>query len=185
MHFKKHGIRWSLFLCAAMVSLGVSAEQRSGFYLSGGIGGHRNNILISDPSVTYYDQNFNGLQTSFKIGGYLNPNFSLYYHREALFFKDNTDARIISGLSGIGGTYYFDREGGLYIETGLGISDLSDNTNNVSWDNGGAFLLGFGSELTPHIQFGGNLMYGVTTSPYDATRETEVTSLGFKVEFKL
>lgn len=173
-------------ITAGLLSTGIAqAETRSGFYLSGGLGITSVDLEAVEAGQTLAESRFSGFGTAFKIGGYINPNFALYYHREAAWFKDDDGDRWIGGLSGIGGSYYFEQEGGAYLEAALGFSDLSMVEYDEAFNTGGAVLLGAGGEVNDHLQIGAFLMGSNTEDPYYPEVSIEQFTIGVKLELKL
>lgn len=175
----------SLITVGLMSSGAALADPRSGFYLSGGLGITSVDLEAVEGGQTLAESRYRGFGTAFKIGGYINPNFALYYHREAAWFKDDGGDRWVGGLSGIGGSYYFEPEGGAYLEVALGLSDLGMVEYNEAFNSGGAFLLGAGGELNDHLQLGAYLMGSNTEDPYYPEVSIEQFTVGVKLELKL
>ncbi|WP_028671904.1 hypothetical protein [Saccharospirillum impatiens] len=175
----------SLITAGALSSGIAMADSRSGFYLSGGLGITSVGIEVVEANQTYADSRYRGFGTAVKIGGYINPNFALYYHREAAWFQDDDGDRWVGGLAGIGGSYYFEPQGGAYMEISLGISDLSMVDYNAAFNSGGALLIGVGGEVTDHLQLGAYFMGSDTTDPYYPEVTIEQRTIGVKLELKL
>ena len=168
---------------ASALSPSVLAEQRSGFYLSGGLGISSNKYEEDWDSDSHSFSNA-GLATSFKIGGYLSPNMALYYQREASFWQwSEADANIYGGLTGIGATYYFQPSRGPYVAAGIGLGDIVfEDTGDV----GLGMSVGAGYEFSDHIQLGVVYTYtSVEESYYLSDREVSTTAFSGKIEFKL
>ncbi|MEX0623675.1 MAG: hypothetical protein WD251_07195, partial [Saccharospirillum sp.] len=125
-----------------------------------------------------------GILTSFKIGGHINPNFALYYQREASFFSDDSGTTAVAGLTGIGGTYYFEQAGGLYLEGGLGLGDFTtEDTELVGI--GGASMIGIGGEITDHLEGGAVFMATSTEETSLDGLEYDTLTIGVKLTLKL
>lgn len=185
-----HLHKLALFSPILLVSALSFADNstRSGFYLSGGAGLHSTELTMTIDGWGQITETNNGFLTAIKLGGYLNPQFALYYLREAAWWSDPdvNNALVTSGITGIGGSYYFNASGGGYLEFGVGFGDLAVNDNGtLSTEVGGAVQFGGGVEVTDHIQIGGTIL---TTSIPDSYY-TDVTysafTLAAKVEFKL
>lgn len=174
-----------IFLNLAILphSFAEDSPERSGFYLSGGLGLHATeSTLIIDDYGEFADSS-SGLLTSFKVGGYLNPTFAIYYIREAAWWTVDTYS-YVAGISGVGGTYYFKPVSGGYLEFAVGFGDYTlrdfDDT-----DVGTAIQIGAGFELTENIQLGGSLIS--TDIPDDYYYDVTYTNfiVAAKVEYKL
>jgi hypothetical protein len=178
-------ISLSLFATSFLISGIAMAEDRSGFYLSGGLGLTSVGIEVVDGNQTAGEDRFRGFGTAVKIGGYINPNFALYYHREAAWFNDNNGDRWIGGLTGLGGSYYFEPQGGAYLEFALGFSDLGMLEYETSFNSGGALLFGAGGEVTDNLQAGAFFMSSDTEDALNPDVTIEQFTLGVKLELKL
>lgn len=169
---------------ALLTSNVCSADNRSGFYLSGGLGVSSSSVEATYGTSSSEESGYSGFLTSVKVGGYINPNFALYYQREAAWFSDDNDNDWLTGLTGIGGTYYFDRSGGVYLEAGLGLGDfMLRNTGEVA--TGGAAMFGVGGEINDHLQAGIELMSTSTEDPYTAGLEYDIFTMAAKFELKI
>ncbi len=172
---------------ALVVTLGspfVNADDREGFFLAGGIGLNTNTFKASYAGNSASESGYRGILTSFKIGGHINPNFALYYQREASFFDDEEGTGAVAGLSGIGGTYYFDKSGGLYIEGGLGLGDFTVDDANLE-GIGGASMVGLGAEINDHLEGGVVLMATSTEETELDGLEYDTLTIGLKLTLKL
>ncbi|TXR54030.1 outer membrane beta-barrel protein [Reinekea thalattae] len=164
----------------------VPQDKRSGFYLSGGIGLHYMNydLLINDG--LYASETNYGAVSSVKIGGYLTPQFALYYVRDAAWWNDeDVDSTMLTGLAGIGGSYYFSpNTPSTFLEFGLGVGDIQ-NTTYSTGESGGAVMIGLGREITPHIQLSGNILSTSIDDSYYSNVIYETSAIYVKLEFKL
>ncbi|MFG1495059.1 outer membrane beta-barrel protein [Saccharospirillum sp. HFRX-1] len=167
-----------------IVSAYTLAENRSGFYLSGGLGLHQTTVTQAQ-NGSEVDDSFSGLNTSFKLGGYLNPNLALYYQRELALFSDDESYLTLSGLMGLGGTYYLSDQGGLYIEAGVGLGNVSNAAVGGFEGLGRAFMVGAGFETSSHTQVGGLIQYVTAEDDDDSSWETDALTIGIKAELKL
>lgn len=126
--------------------------NRQGFVLGFGIGGHTIDV---NNNVDY-----SGLATSFKIGGGFNQNFLLYYVRDASWYSVNSGTTFVSGITGVGGSFYLSANApSVYILGGIGIGDLAAPfETNVSSSTGDAVLFGLGFEFSPHVSIEGKIL---------------------------
>lgn len=171
-------------LVVALGSSFVKADDRKGFFLAGGLGLATNTFEASYAGNSASESGYRGLLTSFKIGGHINPNFALYYQREASFFSDEGNTGVVTGLMGIGGTYYFEKTGGLYIEGGLGLGDFTSEDEGLE-GIGGASMFGIGGEINDHLE-GGVIMMATSTEETSLDGlEYDAFTIGLKLTFKL
>ncbi len=171
----------------AVLSAYAEAEPRKGFYLSGGFGIHSSEFSATYEGDTLSEDN-GGIHTSFKIGGHIQPQFALYFVREASWWNDQEmDETLVSGLTGIGGTYYFEPQvGSGYIEFGLGIGDVTAvNDPDIEPLIGTAYTLGLGLEATEHLQFA--LVYSKSDTSIEDLPGVDFanSAIAGKVELKL
>ena len=158
-------------------------DDRGGLYLSFGLGGHSTSF-----DVVGFEEESNselGLATSFKLGGYITPQFAIYYQREAGFWmvEEAEDAIFLTGLSGIGATVYAEPYLGMYLEGGLGFGELAViESGNVEAVPGRAVMLGVGNELTAHSQIGFVYLSGLVE---DSGIGLGTSTFAAKLEFKL
>jgi len=127
-----------------------------------GLGIQKTNI--NERNLNAASNSETGMATSFKIGGGITQRFSLYYVRSASWFNapytedsNTSDIYYVSGLSGLGASYYFQNSApSAYITSAIGIGDfaapLEDDIDSDT-DTGSAFMVGGGYELNKHIQF--------------------------------
>jgi hypothetical protein len=107
------------------------------------------------------NKNAHALATSFKIGYGFNEQFSVYYFNDVSWFRfdaDKADDTYTSGISGIGGNYYLDPCGPWYITAGIGMGSYG-NFSEKETLTGGAFMLGAGYEVAPHMQVEGKITF--------------------------
>lgn len=161
----------------------ATGQDRSGFYLSGGLGAHS-----SDFENVFGEASYGGLLTSFKIGGHLSPQFALYFQREAAWFRVEdgfNDILYVTGITGLGGTYWFSNQTGTgYIEGGVGLADFSAVSEpNAEPVYGAGVAIGGGYELSPNVQVGGILVGSSVENDFGVS--TSVRTLAVKLELKL
>jgi len=137
-------------------------DDRKGFMIGIGLGIQKTNI--NERNLNAASNSETGMATSFKIGGGITQRFSLYYVRSASWFNapytedsNTSDIYYVSGLSGLGASYYFQNSApSAYITSAIGIGDfaapLEDDIDSDT-DTGSAFMVGGGYELNKHIQF--------------------------------
>jgi len=173
-----------LVASAILLTSGLAQADRSKFFLAGGVGLGTNSVKT--------DENLdaeNGLVGSLKIGGLINNQHAIYFHRQLSWFSfDNGQNQTLDGYSGIsavGYTYYLNPEiGSPYFETSIGLGDFY-NIDGDQHFTGNAFLIGAGYELNKHVQFGAS--FEQSNTEYELNSEFEIThrSIAAKVEFKL
>lgn len=144
-------------LAAAIASFGAihaHAEDRSGFYFGGGLGAHLSNLKAEQNGLSGSETNL-GWSTSFKMGGYVTPTLALYFVREAVWWSDeDLDGDVlVTGLSGIGSTYYFNTGDSFYLEAGVGVGDF-ENIATGEAESGIGAMFGAGYEFSDHFQVG-------------------------------
>ena len=134
--------------------------ERKGFIIGVGAGLHRVNMdydNIDDPDAKF------GLATSLKIGGGITNQFTLYYVRNASWFKfeeDHKSYTAVTGISGIGATYYFSPTAPSgYILGAIGVGDIdAPFEDDVDGETGSAFMIGGGYEFSPHVHIEGTFI---------------------------
>jgi len=171
-------------LVLAMGSTFAHAEDRSGFFLAGGLGLGTNAMEASFNGATESESGNGGVITSFKIGGHINPNFALYYQNEVSFFDDSGDNGYTAGMSGIGGTYYLDQSGGFYLEGGLGLGVFVSDTGLIE-GTGVGVLFGAGTEINDNLEAGLIFMSTSTEDSYWEGLEYGTKTFGAKLTLKL
>lgn len=173
-------------LALAMSSTFAQAEDRSGFFLAGGIGLGTNTMEATDTYNGYSESvsGNGGMITSLKVGGHINPNFALYYQNEVSYFNDSYNYGYTAGMTGIGGTYYFDQSGGFFLEGGLGLGVFVRDDGWIQGSGGGA-LVGFGTEVNDNLEVGLVFMSTSTNDPYWEGVEFGTKTFGAKLTLKL
>lgn len=168
----------------------AQADQRGGFYLSGGLGLHGSTLERTHDysDLVLYSDESRGLHSSIKIGAYLGRQFALYYVREASWFSiEGDNNRYVIGLAGLGGTAYFNRDyGSGYFEFALGAGDFTNATTAaLETDRGGAAMLGLGYEFTKNLQLGVVTQAVVLPDFYYYDVTITQTTVAAKLELKL
>jgi len=187
---EKNVVRFGLAGILLASSLSTIADDRSGVYLSGGLGLQRTSLTLSQ-NGNEADDSFGGISTSFKLGGYVNQNLALYYQMEQSVFADDSlydsdsSYLVLSRLMGLGGTYYLSDQGGAYVEAGLGLGNISHAAVDAFKGLGQAFMVGVGYETSPHTQVGGLIQYVKAEDKDDSSFEAGAFSFGIKAELKL
>lgn len=178
-----------LIALAILMTSGLAQADRSKFLLAGGLGFGINSLSSeNNGSETDYDSDA-GLVTSFKIGGVVDQQHAIYYHRQASWFSFDNNAttgnRAISGIMGVGYTYYVEPTvGSPYVEASIGLGDFVDVDGEDVY-TGTALLVGAGYELSEHIQVGGTITVNSTESSDNPDVTVNHRSIAAKVEFKL
>jgi len=134
-------------------------DDRKGFLIGLGLGFQKTNIDATNANTP--NDSETGLATSFKVGGGITEQFSLYYVRSASWFNapysegsNTSDIYYSSGLSGLGASYYFQKNTPSgYITGAFGIGDFAAPLeDDIDADTGSAFMVGGGYEIDKHIQ---------------------------------
>lgn len=179
-----------LIAAAILLISGLAHADRNQLFLGAGAGFGVNNVSTDENGFeTEYNANA-GLVTSFKIGRVINQQHAIYYQRQASRFLfgivSSTNTEAISGITGIGYTYYVSPTvGSPYIEAALGFGDFIINVDGINDYAGRAFLIGGGYELSEHVQVGGTFEISSTTNPGILALIVNHSSIAAKVEFKL
>lgn len=142
--------------------------SREGWHGGLGIGGH-----ITSFDFNGYDgfDSEGGIATSIKIGYNFTEQISLEYIRNASWYTLSNDT-FISGLSGIGATYYFlPQQETWYAGLALGLGDFV-NLDDKGSETGSAFMATVGYEFAPHWQAEAVWMTTSITDSYDDTLDT-------------
>jgi len=134
-------------------SLEAVDEQKEGFIIGLGIGMSSINTEVSFGGYDWDERSF-ALATSFKIGYGFTNQFLLYYTNDISWYgydNDPYDDTYISGMSGIGVSYYLEENSPYYVMGAIGIGSYSNFTEGDS-ETGSAFSVGVGYEVSPHFQ---------------------------------
>jgi hypothetical protein len=147
-------ILFSSILATMLTLSSVEAfdEQREGFILSLGAGISSVNTDIKVGSSDFDDSSF-GLATSFKIGYGFTNQFLLYYVNDVSWYgydNDSNDDTYTSGLTGVGVSYYIDESSPYYVMGAVGFGSFVNFSENQG-ENGSAFSIGAGYEVSPHF----------------------------------
>lgn len=154
--------------------------ERKGFIIGIGAGLHRVSMDYEGPYADP-DEEF-GLATSLKIGGGITNQFALYYVRNASWYKlegydDSFTA--VTGISGIGATYYFSPTAPSgYILGAIGVGDIdAPFEDDIDGETGSAIMIGGGYEFSPHVHIEGTFIStDIDVGPTDlTTRAFQVT----------
>jgi hypothetical protein len=155
-----------LLMCVLVIGLAATdatASGRKGFMLGVGLGAgftwHKTEL---DPMTSDFLDLEHGAWHEFGIAdalriGYAPTNqIQIYLGGTAMFMDvEGESSQMVSGLSGLGVTYFFDEEApSLFSVAGVGYSFWLDRTEGVSRDDLSSrpgWLLGLGYELAPHI----------------------------------
>ena len=175
-----------LFFCTLSISVISAAEEITSrdLYLSGGVGFHGTGLAFLLDDVTYSTQINKGILTSFKLGGYLTPNFAAYFQRQSVWWT-YVNSIVVSDINGIGGTVYFNQNL-MYFELGLGVGGLDVVDSGLTRkQTGSAFLIGYGIEATDNIQVGIVTLATSISDSENLSFEYETFTTAIKIEFKL
>jgi len=130
-------------------------NHRKGFLFSIGAGMSRINMEVTPKFQGYSaDDNSFGFDTSFKIGYGFTDQFLLYYINDVTWYKsdlDYDDDTYVSGITGIGITYYPKENEPWYIMGGIGVGSYINISKDES-DTGSAYIFGAGYEISSHFQ---------------------------------
>lgn len=165
--------------------------------------GNRKGLIIGiGAGAAYVDMDFEspikseskvGLATSLKIGGGITDQFALYYVRNASWFsyqmkaeyvyngqtlKEELDKEtFVTGISGIGATYYFKTEAPSgYILGAIGIGDVATPFADDSHsESGSAFMIGGGYEFSPHVHAEGTVLMADIDDAHLKTNAIQIT----------
>ncbi len=176
---KLRAIALSLALAAAATSAHAGAD-RQGFIIGLGIG-YGNQGIDNDN----FEDSYNGVATSFMIGGGISNQFTLYYLNDGQFFTvdnatqpENDGDLWAAGLTGIGGTYYFSPTSpSAYIGVGVGVTSLFDiSDSNVSSYMGTGFAFAAGFEFARHLNVELSLLRGSAENEDDSSDTVDLAA---------
>jgi len=141
-------------LCALLLSSSEAFdEQKEGFLVGFGVGVSSINTEADFNYISVEERN-TGLATSFKLGYGFSNQFLLYYSNDVTWYgydNDPNDDTYISGMSGIGISYFLNENDPYYLMGAIGIGSFS-NFSEGKGDTGSAFSLGVGYEIAYHTQ---------------------------------
>lgn len=161
----------AIFLSANVTDAHAWDKQRKGFVL--GLGG--------GPALTSINEEFLGLSsrrnklglyTDFRIGYAPENNWMICYINKVSWFGSEVtystdfdwhvkDMTIMSAITGVGFSYYFNRESpSPFVTGGVGASSFSFPFEDLEGTMGAAFFAGGGYEFTPRWSFEGNFTWG-------------------------
>lgn len=185
-----------LFLLVLFVVISLSHSafaldgNRKGFIIGIGAGASYVDMDFESP---YTSESKIGLATSLKIGGGITDQFALYYVRNASWFSYQIKAEqvingqtyraegdketFITGISGIGATYYLKTEAPSgYILGGIGIGDVATPfADDSDSESGSAFMIGGGYEFSPHVHVEGTILMTDIDDAHLKTNAIQVT----------
>ena len=177
-----------LFLCVSSFGIAEIAydNHRQGFII-GGLGGIAANAwkeLRND--VTYADGTNIALHIDLRIGGgFKGDKFMLYYWDvmnwlTPIFIAGDTTDFTISGITGIGVSYYFKPTSpSLYINAGTGISMWYRYIDGIIFGPG--FMGGIGYEFARHWSVECGVMWGHPIWGYPFEAEYKINSLSISL----
>jgi len=135
-------------------------NKKEGFIL--GVGGGYHNTEINQENIS--NKYFKGFASSLKVGVGITDNLLAYYIREASWYKEENSTQSkdihVSGISGIGVSYYIQNNKfnyPIYIIGALGLSDLL-NTRKFTDDTGFGYIVGLGYEIKDHVSIEAKMM---------------------------
>lgn len=169
-------------LCGVSFSASAFDNSRQGFFFSVGGGVHGISAENNSGFGTDQSESAGGFATSFKIGGGISEQFSLYYIRNASWFKSQVDSSssytVLAGISGIGGSYYLQPSSpSAYVMGAIGIGDYdAPFATNIDLEVGGALLFGAGYEFSKHKMLEASMLF-VDTSDDSNLDERSFNSL--------
>jgi len=157
-----NSLRMLLTACVLVAPSFAAAfdNERSGFMLGIGAGLHTIGLDFNYNGVTIASDSESGIATSFRIGWGFTDQFSLYYVRNASWYRapyfdgiSLYDTTFAVGIMGVGGTYYFSPSApSAYFLGALGLGDISAPfDSDIDSDTGIAYMLGVGYEFVTHV----------------------------------
>jgi len=167
-------------------------NERRGFVIGLGAGLHTLDIDYKYSGELLASQSEKGIATSFKIGFGVTNQFLVYYVRKASWFNapvfdgvSVSDTTIISGISGIGVSYYLSGSApSAYFLGAFGIGDLSAPFESaIETDTGSAYMFGAGYEVSEHVQFEATILKTNIDSKDDANFVLESSSIQFTANY--
>lgn len=155
--------RYLLAICILLISQTARAfdDHREGFILGFGAGLHHTTLDFTYRGAKIESDSKGGLATSLKIGAGITDQFSIYYVRNASWYRapisngiTTSDTLYTVGISGVGVTYYLSPTApSWYFLGAVGVGDISAPfESNVGSDTGSAAMLGGGYEIDRHVQ---------------------------------
>ncbi len=157
--FKKVVLGLTLSLCLVTSAFSFDGK-REGFIIGLGAGFHSTNFEYAQDDVSK-----SGFATSLKIGYGFSETVTLYYVRNASWFKWNDNLHV-NGMMGIGSTYYFSpRTRTFYLSGAVGFGDFADLDDDEA-ESGFGLMLGAGYELRKHIKLEANMIMSTIDLDY-------------------
>jgi len=147
-----------LFSSVIIGILSISSAQafddnKKGFLVSLGGGLSNVNTKVSLGNLGANESSF-GLASSFKLGYGFNEQFMLYYVNDVSWYGYENDPNkdtYATGLTGIGASYFFDKNKPYYILGGVGVGTITNVSKSVQ-TRGNSFMIGAGYEAVKHLQ---------------------------------
>ena len=147
-------------------------NKREGFIIGLGAGFHSTNFEYQGDDISK-----SGFATSLKIGYGFSEDVTLYYIRNASWFKSDDNLHV-NGMMGIGSTYYFSpRAETFYLSGAVGLGDFADLDDNEA-ESGFGLMLGAGYELKKHIKLEANMIMSTIDLDY---HDEDLTPTSFQL----
>jgi len=146
---------------STLLSAEVFDDNKEGFILGVGVGISRINSDVTRNSNNNFkikSEYDTGFATSLKIGYGFNNQFSAFLVRNASWFSysnDQKDDTYVSGILGLGVSYYTSKNSPLYLTAAYGQGDFMNQSEGEK-EIGGALMFGMGYEVSPHLQIEGD-----------------------------
>lgn len=167
-------------------------DNRQGFVLGLGAGLHSTGSEYSLNDNVYRTDSSGGLASSFKIGGGIGEQFSLYFVHNASRFRTSVtkngsskDETAVLFMDGIGAAYYFQHSAPSgYLHAALGGSYFTfPQDSDLGSRKGGALILGGGYEFNPHIMLDLTLLGSSVSNPNNSADKTRFSVLQFTLNY--
>lgn len=137
----------------SVMTLNAFDGFREGFILGVGAGFSSQDNSYKYQGSQFASDQFSGFATSFKLGYGFNEHFTLYYARyanwyDALAYNGSyvETVKVISGISAIGGTYFFNEKDSFFITGAIGVADFGTLESTYATDYGTGGLISIGYE---------------------------------------
>jgi hypothetical protein len=176
----KNFVKKAILAIAISSTLATSAfgfdGKREGFIIGLGAGFHSTNFELYDDDISK-----SGFATSLKIGYGFSEDVTLYYIRNASWFKSSDDL-YANGIMGIGSTYYFSpRAETFYLSGAIGLGDFT-NIDESESESGFGLMLGAGYELRKHIKLEANMIMSTIDLDYQ-DKDLKPTSFQLTINY--
>lgn len=143
----------------------AQTAERKGLMLDLGLGFGQATMEVEFEGISA-SEDFSGPAADFKLGGFINPQFAIYYMGRAVGYtlEDESgmdaDADAVNYLNGAGVTWFMNPEApSFFLNAGVGVGGLRISYDGATeTENGGGITLGVGFEFTKNWTIEGSFM---------------------------